>query len=81
MNYLHKTSTEKNHKNFPCCMTNGKKRLIFSASIITIKKNAKNYNKDKKPVIKFYLITEIVFSVVKFYLTTQNRPQKHEKNE
>ena len=40
MNYLHKTSTEKNHKNFPCCITNGKKRLIFSVYIITIEKKS-----------------------------------------
>lgn len=40
MNYLYETSTEKNHKNFPCCITNGKKRLIFSASIIPIEKKS-----------------------------------------
>ena len=49
MNYLYETSTEKNHKNFPCCMTNGKKRLIFSTSIFPIEKKYQKLHKDKKP--------------------------------
>ena len=57
-------------------MTNGKKRLIFSTSIISIEKNHKNYNKDKKPVIKFYLITEIVFFSCKVLFDYSKPPKK-----
>ena len=76
MNYLYETSTEKNHKNFPCCMTNGKKRLIFSTCFITIEKKYQKLHKNKKPVIKFYLITEIVFFSCKVLFDYSKPPQK-----
>nr|DAS98814.1 MAG TPA: hypothetical protein [Caudoviricetes sp.] len=41
-----------------------------------MKKITKNYNKDKKPVIKFYLITEIVFFSCKILFDYSKPPLK-----